>query len=101
MHGWVTPGAARDVQQNYAAELAVADNADALVERMNLLLMSGQMADALRAQLVAAVAGRAVPAPVLNNGVVSNQAAIDTAKRDRTSIAVFLTLASPDYLTQK
>ena len=101
MRGWVTPSAARDVQQNYAAELAVADKADALVERMNLLLMSGQMADALRAQLVAAVAGRAVPAPVLNNGVVSNQAAIDTAKRDRTSIAVFLTLASPDYLTQK
>ena len=101
MRGWVTPNTLRDVQQNYTAELAVADNADALVERMNMLLMSGQMPDALRAQIVASVAGRAIPAPVLNNGAVSNQAAIDTAKRDRTSIAVFLTLASPDYLTQK
>ncbi len=101
MRGWVTPNAARDVQQNYAAELALADDPAALVERMNLLLLSGQMGDTLRAQLVAAVTGRTLPAPVLNNGVVSNQAAIDTAKRDRTSIAVFLTLASPDYLTQK
>ncbi len=101
MRGWVTPSATRDVQQNYTAELAVADNPDALVDRMNMLLMSGQMSDTLRAQLVAAVAGRSIPAPVLNNGVVSNQAAIDTAKRDRASIAVFLTLAAPDYLTQK
>ncbi len=101
MRGWVTPNTVRDVQQNYAAELALADDPAALVERMNMLLLSGQMPDGLRAQLVAAVQGRAIPAPVLNNGVVSNQAAIDTAKRDRTSIAVFLTLASPDYLTQK
>ncbi len=101
MRGWVGPSAARDVQQNYAAEIALADNPDALVERMNVLLLSGQMNDTLRAQLVAAVAGRTLPAPVLNNGVVSNQPAIDTAKRDRTSIAVFLTLASPDFLAQK
>ncbi len=101
MRGWVTPNAARDVQQNYTAELALADDPAALVERMNLLLLSGQMTDTLRAQLVAAVQGRSLPAPVLNNGVVSNQAAIDTAKRDRTSIAVFLTLASPDFLAQK
>ncbi len=101
MRGWVTPSAARDVQQNYSAELALADNADALVERMNALLLSGQMSDSLRAQLVAGVAGRSIPAPVLNNGVVGNQAAIDSAKRDRVSIAAFLTLASPDFLTQK
>ena len=101
MRGWVTPNTTRDVQQNYSAELALADNPDALVERINQLLMSGQMPDALRAQIVAGVAGRVLPAPVLNNGVVSNQAAIDTAKRDRTSIAVFLALASADYLTQK
>jgi uncharacterized protein (DUF1800 family) len=101
MRGWLTPNAVRDVQQNYSAELALADNADALVERVNQLLMAGQMSDALRAQIVAGVAGRAIPAPVTSNGVVSNQAAIDTAKSDRVSIAVFLTLAAPDYLTQK
>ena len=56
--------AARDIQQNYAAELALADAPASLVDRMNLLLFYGQMPDALKAQLVAAVTSRAVPAPV-------------------------------------
>ncbi|MDH5538985.1 MAG: DUF1800 domain-containing protein [Rhizobacter sp.] len=101
MRGWVGPSSTRDVQQDFSAELALAENPDALVARMDLLLMSGQMSDTLRAQIVAGVQGRTVPAPTLSNGVVTNQAAIDTARRDRVSIAAFLTLASPDYLTQK
>jgi hypothetical protein len=98
---WIPPSTTRDVQPNHAAELAVADNAEALLDRVNLLLMSGQMSSALRSQIVAAVNGRAIPAPVTSNGAVTNQAAIDSAKRDRVSIAVFLTMASPDYLIQR
>ena len=60
----VTVDSNRDIQQNYAAELALADAPASLVERMNLLLFYGQMPDALKTQLVAAVTSRAVPAPV-------------------------------------
>ena len=31
----------------------------------------------------------------------TNQTAIDNAKRDRVYLAVFLSMASPDYLVQK
>jgi uncharacterized protein (DUF1800 family) len=60
----VTVDVNRDIQQNYAAELALAATPKDLVERMNLLLFYGQMPDALKAQLEAAVSSRAVPAPV-------------------------------------
>ncbi len=98
---WIPPNTVRDVQQNHTPELAVADNAEALVDRMNLLLMSGQMSSTLRGQIIAGVNGRTIPAAVTSNGSVTNQAAIDTAKRDRVSIAAFLTMAAPDYLVQK
>ncbi len=98
---WIPASTGRDVQQNHAPELAVADNAEALVDRMSLLLTSGQMSSTLRGQIIAGINGRTIPAPVTSNGTVTNQAAIDTAKRDRVSIAAFLTIASPDFLVQK
>ncbi len=64
MRSIVTVDVNRDIQQNYAAELALAATPADLVERMNLLLFYGQMPDALKAQLVNAVTSRAVPAPV-------------------------------------
>ena len=102
----------RDIQQDYTAELALADKPADLVDRMNLLLFYGQMPDALKTQLVAAVTSRAIPAAVYAAGTApasgaaataapTNQAAIDSAKRDRVYLAVFLSLASPDYLIQK
>jgi hypothetical protein len=36
------------------------------------------------------------PAPA-----ATNQATIDTAKRDRIYLAIFLSMSSPDYLIQK
>ena len=78
---------------------------------MNLLLFYGQMPDALKTQIVAAVASRTLPAPVYPVSAApaasaplpepTNQAAIDTAKLDRVYLAVFLSMASPDYLIQK
>ncbi len=171
----------RDIQQNYSAELALAEQPDQLVERMNLLLFAGALPDALRAQIVAAVASRTIPAPVVavtsttggtltkladeggaftvaGSGTVrygagttfiektvsgagqcsntyfetdplvgtgkacylfvptpaapgpaasspppiaANQAAIDAARLDRVYLAVFLSMAAPDYLVQK
>ena len=173
----------RDIQQDYTAELALAEKPAELVERMNLLLFSGQMPDALRAQLLEAVTSRTIPAPVYSSAptaggtlvkladeggsfsvpgtgivrygagtvfiektisgagqctneffvndpvpgvgkacylftptptaatpasaasapppVAANQGAIDAAKRDRVYLAVFLSMAAPDYLIQK
>lgn len=182
MRSRVTVDTNRDIQQDYTAEIALADKPADLVERMNLLLFSGTMPDALRTQIVAAVTSRAIPAPVFASGtattggtltkladeggsfsvtgtatvrygagttfveksvtgtgectneffgsdpvvgtgkscfrftptpaatapaasapppVVTNQTAIDTAKRDRVYLAVFLSMAAPDYLIQK
>ena len=44
----------------------------------------------------AASSPRSAPPPV-----PTNQTAIDNAKRDRVYLAVFLSMASPDYLVQK
>ena len=109
LQGWVTlnPNSTRDVRQDYSREMALADQPTAanptdLVERMNLLLMGGAMSDTLRQALVTAIAGRAIPAATRDSaGNVTNQAAIDSARRDRASIAIFLTLASPEYLAQR
>ena len=79
---------------------------------MNLLLFCGPMPDALKTQIVAAVASRTLPAAVFRRphrrarerparAEPTNQAAIDAAKLDRVYLAVFLSMASPDYLIQK
>jgi uncharacterized protein (DUF1800 family) len=181
MRSLIQVDTARDIQQDYSAELAIADKPAELVDRVNLLLFGGQMPDALRTQLVAAVTSRAIPVAVFSSSpttggtltkvadegssftitgtglvrygagtsfvernvsgagqctndffgsdpavgtgkscflftpaaaapgpaasapppVASNQAAIDTAKRDRVYLAVFMSMASPDYLIQK
>jgi uncharacterized protein (DUF1800 family) len=116
MRSLVTVDATRDIQQDYTAEMALADKPVDLVERMNLLLFYGQMPDALRTQLVTAVTSRAIPTPVFptapapasgasgaapTDPVPTNLTAINNAKRDRVYLAVFLSMASPDYLVQK
>jgi hypothetical protein len=111
MRSVVQVDSARDIQQDYSAELALATVPADLVERMNLLLFTGQMPDALRAQLVGAVTSRAIPAPLYptpsgasapdSTQPPTNQAAIDSAKLQRVYLAVFLAMAAPDYLIQK
>ncbi|HZV93537.1 MAG TPA: hypothetical protein VFF72_09985, partial [Caldimonas sp.] len=110
IRSWTTLDATRDIQQDYSAEKALAETPDALVDRMNLLLFSGAMPDALKTQISAAVASRVIPGPTYPSGTAasavatttpSNQAQIDAAKLDRVYIAVFLSMASPDYVIQK
>jgi len=93
---WAGYSVTRDIQHDYTAELALADNPAALLDRLDLLLMSGQMTATQRNLVTAAINGRAIPA-----ATGSNQAAIESARRDRVSIAVVLTMASPDYVVQK
>lgn len=93
---WVQANKDRDIQPDFAPLIALADDPAALVDRINLLLMSGQMTPALRDLVIAGVTGRTIPA-----ATSSNAAAVQTAKDERARIAVMLTMASPDYLIQK
>jgi uncharacterized protein (DUF1800 family) len=108
LQGWVRlePGSSRDVRPDYSAELALVDQPTAaaptaLVDRIDRLLLAGRMSAGLKTAVLAGVAGRSIPAANRDaSGAVTNQAAIDNARRDRVAIAVFLTMASPEYLTQ-
>ena len=77
----------------YAAELAIAGNADQLVDRMNRLLLSGQMSPTLRSRVLSAVNSIVIPA--------SPQSAIDQARLNRVRTAILLVMASPEYLVQR
>ena len=76
-----------DIKPNYAAELALAGDATALLARVESLLCAGQLQAATRATIVAAIH--------------SISAGTDTGKANRVHTAVLLVLACPDYLIQK
>lgn len=86
-------GAGNDVRSAYAAEVAIASNADQLVDRMNRLLLSGQMSPTLRGRVLSAVNSIVIPA--------SPQSAIDQARLNRVRTAILLVMASPEYLVQR
>lgn len=83
--GWT--GTAADVAVDHAALGALADNGNlaALADHLNLLLLGGRMSNPLR-QAILDTAG--------------SVSAGTTAAANRARAAVFLTLASPDFLTQ-
>ena len=75
-------GNPRDIKTNYPAELALANNPDALLDRISLLLLHNQMSPNLRTFIKTSMA----TTTNLNNKVYQ---------------AIFLTMASPEYITQK
>jgi uncharacterized protein (DUF1800 family) len=85
-----------DVQSKYTNEVAIAASPQALVDRVNLLLMYGQMSAGLKARILESVASVRVPAPT-----GTNQAQVTTALTNRSKLAAFLTFASPEYLAQR
>jgi uncharacterized protein (DUF1800 family) len=86
----------RDLQRNWAAEMALADKPGALVAKVTETLLAGQATPALNSEITAAVSSIVVPA---FNG--SNQAAIDTALRNRVFSTLLLTLATPDFIVHR
>jgi uncharacterized protein (DUF1800 family) len=76
------PGAA--VTPNYAPEIALAGNPAALIERLNLLLMSGRMTPSTQQIILGAV--NAIPASQTNT---------------RVHTAIALTMISPEFIVQK
>ena len=77
-------GDAFDVKADYTPELALADTPELLLDRINLLLMQNQMSPGLRAQILSAIKSNP------NN-----------SKPNKVYLAVFLTMASPEYIVQK
>ncbi len=92
--GTLPPTTGADITAAYAAELPLAETPSALVARVADVLTCSAMSATLRDQITAAVAARKLP----TTGV---QADLDKARLDRVKIAVFLTLASPEFLHQR
>jgi uncharacterized protein (DUF1800 family) len=81
-----------DLFASYGTEMALAATPDQLVNRLNLLLMAGEMSSTLQSQIVAAV--NEIPIPS------GDQSAIQAALANRVRAAVYLTTASPDFSAQ-
>jgi len=81
-----------DVFSNYATEIGLAGTPDQLLDRINLLLMAGEMDGTLRGQILSAVNSIAIP--------TGDQNAINAALANRVKTAIFLTMASPSFSAQ-
>lgn len=88
-----TVNGARDVRPNYAAEVALATDANALADRMDLILMNGRMSATTRSRIVQAVSAINVP--------TTAGTAQTTALTNRAKLAIYMTMASPEYLVQR
>ncbi len=82
-----------DVFSYYSTEMSLAATPDQLMDRINLLLMYGQMSTTLYNQILGAV--NAIPIPS------GDQNAINAALLARVQTAIYLTVASPDYAAQQ
>ena len=83
----VIPGGRNDLSVAYTAELALADNPTALVDRVQLLLCAAQLQPATRSSIV--------------DAVTSITASTDAGRANRVYAAILLVLASPEALVQK
>ncbi len=88
----------RDLQPDFAGELALADRPAELVQRIADKLLPEGMPDVLKTEIATAVDTIAIPAL---NSSGSNQAQIDAARRTRVNAAVFLAAVSPEFQVQK
>ncbi|KQO24567.1 DUF1800 family protein [Acidovorax sp. Leaf78] len=79
-----------DIKAAYTTELAIVADADALVARVNLLMTGGQLSAGTVKLIADALKATAITA-----------ASTDNAKRDRVAAAIFLVMASAEYLIQK
>jgi uncharacterized protein (DUF1800 family) len=97
MQGVISSGAGNyhDIQPDYSTELGMAAKPSELVDRLNLLLLNGAMSSTLRNQLITALNTIRMPTADGTNAIQ-----IDNAKKNRVYLAIFLAMASPEYLVQ-
>jgi hypothetical protein len=72
--------------------MSLAATPNALLDRINLLLMAGEMDATLYSQILTAI--NAIPIPT------SDQNAINAALLSRVQTAIYLTMASPSFCAQ-
>jgi uncharacterized protein (DUF1800 family) len=94
MQGAIAGGAQSgpDVFSSYSTEIGLAATPGPLLDRINLLLMAGEMDSTLQSQTLSAV--NSIPIPS------SGQSAINAALLSRVETAIYLTMASPSYAAQ-
>ena len=80
-------GSIGDITPDYASLVALADDAKALVDEINLVIAANQLSAATCATLAAAVQTMAT--------------GTDTTRRARINAALVLVLAAPEYIVQK
>lgn len=81
----------RDLQADYTAELALANDVPALVDRVTARLTYGAIGAARRAEIISAVSSISL----------SGSSSQTTAKRQRVNAAILLTVASPEFIVIK
>jgi hypothetical protein len=86
----VGTGNPRDIQPDYTAELAIANQPNALVDRLDILLCAGTLSAPIKNLIRNAISSVAIP--------VTNPTA---ALKNRVWIGVLMTLSAPEYLVQK
>jgi uncharacterized protein (DUF1800 family) len=85
----------RDMQSDYKTELALAANAEALVESVTTRLTYGAMSAERRKVISDAVKNIAIPSGS------SSSSAVNAAKRQRVNAAILLTVAAPEFVVIK
>jgi uncharacterized protein (DUF1800 family) len=83
-----------DLYITLATETGLANNPQALLDRVNLLLLGGQMSSTLSSQILGAINAISIPQG-------GDPTAINNALLARAQTAVFLTVASPEYSAQR
>lgn len=86
-------GSSRDIKPDLSAEIALADTPERLLDRIDLLLTYNRMSPTLRSQILTAVNSVAISTTNATNAAA--------ARRNRVNLAVFLTMASPEFIVQK
>lgn len=87
-------GGVRDVRSTYASEVALANDPNALTDRINLLLLNGRMSGSLRSRIFEAVGSVNVP-------TTGSQTTINTALTNRAKLAIYMAMASSEYVVQR
>lgn len=98
MRAFIGSGIGRnnDISLDLSRETAIAQDGAALVERMNVLLLNGNMSPALKQRILTTIEALSVA----NTGN-KTPTEINEAKALRARIAVFLTMISPEYMIQR
>jgi uncharacterized protein (DUF1800 family) len=80
----------RDIQADYAAELALANDPAKLIDRIDLLLTYGTLSAEARSAMLEAV-----------NSVPINASNPNTGRQNRVYLAALFALSAPEFLVQK